>query len=216
MTWIFFKGIPPEWYGINKARWEKEQQQVLWIQRELRKEYLEEAIKHGAKVIKEKKDTVIIEEPSVKADTAGKLFEEIPSRDKIDSLLLLEFLTALNLTEKDIKAPTTSFYSPLQENRITSHFIVKKDGKKEIKTETRIIKSGSGQLIFVTGLARQIDGILCISYQRTDDGNFQFEKMILTYRAEKEGWKVRNPFPAQLKINQNLFLMRNEKKSLEM
>lgn len=206
MTWILFKNIPPEWYGIDKGKWEKEQERILWSRRILGKEQLEDALKHGAKIIEENKDgTILVEEPSIKQDTAGKLFKNI-NKEKVDNLLLKEFLKALNLERKDIQTPIISYYSTFEEGKITANFVVLENGEKKIKTETRTVKIGSGEIIFLIGLVQPIKGLLSISYRRKDDGFFKLENIVLTYKAEREKESIDLKFPKEFKIEITPFL----------
>jgi hypothetical protein len=193
LTWICIKSIPPELYGINLEKWKKEQQRTIWIRREVPSDQLKDYIKRGAHVLETKEYTTILEEPSTKSDTAGKIFADIIIKDRVDSEILADLLKSFNWKMQDIGRPTLSYYSALNEQKMNSYFIAIEKGIKVIKSETRIIQSGSQQIVYVMAKRTPIDGILSISYLREDFGIYRFEGATLCRKEENKKDDNGNP-----------------------
>lgn len=184
MTWIYIKNIPPELYGINLEKWKKEQQRIIWTRREVPNDQLEDYKKRGSIILEQKSSTTIIDEPSTKSDTANKIFEDIVIRGKVDDEIYAELLKIFNLTNQDIGNPTLSYYSTFGEQKVNSHFIATENGKKVIKTETRILQAGSQQIIFLLVKRESLNGIVSLSYLRGGDGIYRFDNVILNRKHE--------------------------------
>ena len=184
MTWIFIKNIPPELYGINLEKWKKEQLRTIWTTREVPNDQLGDYIKRGAKVLEKRDLTTIIEEPSTKTDTAYKIFDDIVIKDRVEAEIYAELLKVFNLRKQDVGNPTLSYYSAIGEQKVNSHFIAIENGKKIIKSETRILQIGLQQIIFLLVKREPLDGILSLSYLRGDDGIYRFDNATLNRKNE--------------------------------
>lgn len=184
MTWIFIKNIPPELYGINLEKWKKEQQRTIWIKREVPNDQLTDYVKRGATILEKRNETTMIQEPSIKSDTAGKIFADIIITDKVEAEIYSELLKVFKLKKQNIGNPTLSYYSMLGEQKITSHFIAIENGKKVIKSETRVLQSGSQQIVFLLVKREPLDGVISISYLRGADGIYRFDNATLNRKNE--------------------------------
>lgn len=183
MTWILFKNIPPEFYGIDRKKWEQEQQRRTFVRRTIPIESLEESLKRGGKLIEKQGEIAIVEEPSIKMDTAGKLFEAIPDKEKKDALFLEEILKVFKFEKKELSTPCFSFYSPEEEKKLTGYFVQIENGQKKIVEKNEVIHVGSKQIIFLLSLRDKLNGIITLSYS-FDGKRFVFENIVLDRKTE--------------------------------
>ena len=184
MTWICIRNIPPELYGINLEKWKKEQTRTLWVTRDVPNDQLEDYLKRGARVLETKELSTVLEEPSTKADTAGKIFKDILIRDRVDAEIFTDLLKNFGWTYQQIGRPNLSYYSSLEEQKVQGHFIVIENGLKVIKTETRIIRSGSQEIVYILTKKEPINGLISISYLRGADGIYRYNSETLNHREE--------------------------------
>lgn len=182
-TWILIQGIPPELFGINLKRWEKEKETIVWSERSLPKSRLKEAEKYGAILVKEEGENVIIRDPSHKEDTAIQIFENTPSRIKVKEELLKSFLDAFPFTMNDIGSYRT-YYSKRYIEKFSGVAVRKKKGKRILKKITKIETIGNQKIIFLVSLRNPLEGILNIAYDRTGKGIYKFKKAIFSYKYE--------------------------------
>lgn len=184
MTWICIRNIPPDLYGINLEKWKKEQTRTLWVKREVPNDQLEDYVKRGARVIQPKDITTILEEPSTKSDTAGKIFKDIIIKDRVDDEIYNDLLKSFGWIHQQIGSPTFSYYSALNEQKVQAHFIVIEKGVKTIKTETRFIKVGSQEIVYILAKKEPINGLISVSYIRGIDGIYKYDSATLCRKEE--------------------------------
>ena len=195
MTWICIRNIPPDLYGINLEKWKKEQTRTLWVKREVPNDQLKDYVKRGARVLQTKELTTILEEPSTKSDTAGKIFRDILIRDRVDNEIYAELLKNFGWSPQQISRPNLSYYSSLDEQKVQGHFIVMQNGIKTIKTETRIVKSGSQEIVYILAKREPLNGLISVSYLRGADGIYKYNSEILSRREETKKDMDGNPIP---------------------
>lgn len=184
MTWIFIRNIPPDLYGINVEKWKKEQIRTLWVKREVPNDQLEDYLKRGARVLSTGNLTTILEDSSTKSDTAGKIFKDVLIKDRVDNEIYAELLKSFRWSPRQIGNPNLSYYSALDEQKTQGHFIVTEKGIKTVKTETRIIRIGSQEIIYVLAKREPINGLISVSYLRGLDGIYRYDSAILSHREE--------------------------------
>jgi hypothetical protein len=186
MTWICIRNIPPELYGINLEKWKREQTRTLWARREVPIDQLEDYVKRGARVLQTKELTAIIEEPSTKSDTAGKIFKDVIIKDKVDSEIYADLLKAFGWTHQQIGKPNFSYYSALDEQKVQAYFIVVEGGIKTFKMETRILRTGSQEIVYIFTKREPINGLISVSYVRQKDGIYEFDSASLSRKEENK------------------------------
>jgi hypothetical protein len=184
MTWICIRNLPPDLYGINLEKWKKEQTRTLWVKREVPNDLLEDYVKRGARVIQTKDLTTILEEPSTKSDTAGKIFKDIIIKDRVDDEIYNDLLKSFGWNAQQIGRPTFAYYSVLDEQKVQAHFIVIEKGVKTIKTETRILKAGSQEIVYILAKKDTINGLISVSYIRYPDGTYRYDSATLNRKEE--------------------------------
>ena len=193
MTWICIRNIPPDLYGINLEKWKKEQTRTLWVKREVPNDLLEDYVKRGARVIQTKDLTTILEEPSTKSDTAGKIFKDIIIKDKVDDEIYNDLLKSFGWNPQQIGRPTFAYYSALDEQKVQAHFIVIQKGIKTIKTETRILKAGSQEIVYILAKKDPINGLISVSYIRQPNGTYTYDSATLSRKEETKKDMDGNP-----------------------
>jgi hypothetical protein len=193
MTWICIKNIPPDLYGINLEKWKREQTRTLWVKREVPNAQLEDYVKRGARVLLTKDLTTILEEPSTKSDTAGKIFKDILIKDKVDYEIHSDLLKSFGWSPQQIGKPNLSYYSALDEQKVQGHFIIIEKGIKKIKTETRIVKVGSQEIVYILAKKEPINGLISVSYIRESDGVYRYDSSTVCRREEMKKDMDGNP-----------------------
>lgn len=170
MTWILIKGLPPELFGIDLEKWEKEKTTKIWSRKRIPKNALEEFLKYGARIIEEQEKFVLLEEPSIKEDTAHKLFRLIEIRNTVDELILETFMKNSPITRGHI-SNYRSYYSRKRKEKYSGYKIFYEEGKKTFKPVEEIKEFGSQSIIFLIQLYTPLEGILTISYEREKNSN---------------------------------------------
>jgi hypothetical protein len=193
MTWICIRNIPPDLYGINLEKWKREQTRTLWVKREVPNDQLEDYVKRGARVIQTKDLTTILEEPSTKSDTAGKIFKDILIKDRVDNEIYADLLKSFGWIPKQIGNPNLSYYSALDEQKVQAHFIVVEKGVRIIKTETRIVRAGSQEIVYILAKKEPINGLISVSYVRGAEGIYKYDSATLCRREETKKDMDGNP-----------------------
>lgn len=184
MTWICIRNIPPDLYGINLEKWKREQTRTLWVKREVPNDQLEDYVKRGARVIQTKDLTTVLEEPSTKSDTAGKIFKDVIIKDRVDDEIYADLLKSFGWIPKQIGNPNLSYYSTLGEQKVQGYFIIMEKEVKTIKAETRIIKSGSQEIVYILAKKEPINGLISVSYVRGADGIYRYDSATLCHKEE--------------------------------
>lgn len=178
-TWILLRNLPPELYGINLEKWEKEKSTVLWKRKKIPQESLKEYSKSNIKILGAEGDFLIIEEASYKSDSAHKIFYDILIRDRVDNLLVHSFLKIFPLTTKDIEN-FRSYYSRKKFLR-TSGFRIK-DNK--IEQFSKMVEIGTQEIILLIELNKDL-GMHTLSYKRKTEGVFKLENITVPRNKKK-------------------------------
>jgi len=203
-TWILIKGIPPELYGINLEKWKKEQTTEIRSKRRIKRNQLKKAKGRGAKIILDEGDFLLIEEPSKKEDTAGKIFKDIRIKFRVNQEIFKDLQKPLNLPKSDF-IQYMSYYSAKKRGKVIGFFLTK--DKSDFKKKTKEKVAGSQEIIFKLNFPRELRGILIVSYKRKRKNFYQYEGSVLARRYEKslDIEKIPETFglPSTLEINED-------------